>query len=55
MLITPGSTTTRWFGMSTSRILRILDMTMSIPASTGKAPPESPVPEPLATNGMPSS
>src|SRR5215210_7648280 len=37
----------RWFGMSTSRILRILESTIKTPDSTGNAPPESPVPDPL--------
>ena len=28
---------------------------MTIPSATGSAPPESPVPAPRATNGMPAS
>ena len=50
----PGSTVIRWFGRSTSstRFMRV--MTMSTPSGCGRAPAESPVPWPRATNGTPS-
>ena len=51
--MTPGSTTARWLSRSISRMSRIRDMTMRTPSACGSAPPESPVPEPRATNGMP--
>ena len=49
----PGSTVMRWFGMSMSstRFMRV--MTISTPSGCGRAPAESPVPCPRATNGTP--
>ena len=54
-LVTPGSTTTRWFGRSTSITRRIRESAISTPSFTGRAPPESPVPAPRATQGTPAS
>ena len=54
-LITPGSTTARWSSRSTSRMRRIREVTISTPSACGSAPPDSPVPEPRATNGTPAS
>ena len=51
MLVTPGSTTTRWLARSTSRMRRIRETAMTTPSSTGIAPPDSPEPEPRATHG----
>src|SRR3954447_18906275 len=51
MLVTPGSTTTRWFRRSTSRILLIRESTTRTPSSCGTAPPERPDPAPRATHG----
>ena len=53
--MTPGSTTTRWFGRSTSITRRIRETAISTPSFTGRAPPESPVPAPRATQGTPAS
>src|SRR5690606_7873953 len=39
--------------MSTSRMRRIRDVTTSTPSVRGRAPPDSPVPEPRATYGTP--
>ena len=36
-------------------MLRIREVTMRTPSACGSAPPDSPVPEPRATNGTPSS
>ena len=52
-LVTPGSTVTRWFGMSTSRTRLSRDSAMTHAAGTGSAPPDRPVPWPRATNGTP--
>jgi hypothetical protein len=54
-LVTPGSTTRRWLGRSTSstRFIRFTEITM--PSSTGSAPPDRPVPEPRATHGTSAS
>src|SRR4051794_22352849 len=51
MFVTPGSTTTRWYSRSTSRIRFIRDSTSSTPSSTGRAPPDRPEPAPRATHG----
>ena len=51
-LMTPGSTTTRALGMSTSRMRFMRARLMTIPFSTGSAPPLNPVPEPRATKGI---
>jgi hypothetical protein len=53
MLVTPGSTTMRWFGRSTSTMRRIRVSEMSTPSATGSAPPDSPEPAPRATHGTP--
>jgi hypothetical protein len=53
MLVTPGSTTTRWFGRSTSTICRIRLSEIRMPSATGVAPPDSPDPAPRATHGTP--
>src|SRR6266478_5684270 len=45
---TPGSTTARALGKSTSRIRFMRTRLMTIPFSTGVAPPLKPVPEPRA-------
>src|ERR1700676_1489454 len=50
--MTPGSTTTRALGRSTSRMRFMRDRLMTMPFSTGSAPPLRPVPEPRATKGM---
>ncbi len=52
-LVTPGSTMARRLTGSIEMIFRILDMTISTPSARGSAPPDNPVPEPLATNGTP--
>src|SRR5438552_9054781 len=41
----------RWLGMSTSRMRFSFDSTISTPVAIGRAPPDSPVPWPRATNG----
>lgn len=41
--------------MSISRMRRIRAVTMSTPSGCGSAPPESPVPDPRATNGTPAA
>jgi hypothetical protein len=53
MLVTPGSTTTRWLGRSTSRIWRMRVSEITIPSATGVAPPDRPDPAPRATQGTP--
>ena len=55
MLVTPGSTTTRWLSRSTSstRFRRV--SAISTPSSAGSAPPDRPEPAPRATNGTPAS
>ncbi|GAA3312662.1 hypothetical protein GCM10020219_023040 [Nonomuraea dietziae] len=53
--VTPGSTTALRLGRSISTIARIFEVTISTPSVRGSAPPERPVPEPLATNGTPYS
>ena len=52
-LLTPGSTTTRWLGRSTSRMRRSRVSAIRIPSATGSAPPDSPDPAPRATQGTP--
>ncbi len=52
-LVTPGSTMARRLSGSTSSTRRIREVTMSTPSLRGSAPPDSPVPEPRATNGTP--
>src|ERR671932_968246 len=44
MFVTPGSTTTRWFGRATSTIRRRRVSAISTPSSTGSAPPDKPDP-----------
>src|SRR4051812_8572257 len=51
MFVTPGSTTTRWFSMSTPRIRFIRESTIRTPSSSGSAPPDNPDPAPRATHG----
>ena len=53
MFVTPGSTHTRWFSRSISRIRFIRESTIRTPSSTGSAPPERPEPAPRATHGTP--
>ena len=55
MFVTPGSTRTRPFGMSTSRMRRSRESAIRMPSSTGSAPPESPEPAPRATHGTSAS
>ena len=55
MFVTPGSTSTRPFGMSTSRMRRSRESAIRMPSSTGSAPPESPEPAPRATQGTSAS
>ena len=55
MFVTPGSTSTRPFSMSTSRTRRSRDSAISTPSSTGSAPPERPDPAPRATHGTSAS
>ncbi len=50
-LVTPGSTMARWLTGSIAMIRRIREVTMSTPSVRGRAPPDSPVPDPRATNG----
>jgi hypothetical protein len=52
-LVTPGSTTARRLTGSISSTARIRDITISTPSWCGRAPPDSPVPLPRATNGTP--
>ena len=52
-LVTPGSTMARWLTGSIAMIRRIREVTISTPSVRGSAPPDSPVPEPRATNGTP--
>ncbi len=47
----PGSTIARWLAGSMAMMRRIRDVTISTPSACGSAPPDRPVPEPLATNG----
>jgi hypothetical protein len=53
--MTPGSTTARSSSGTTATTARIFDVTISTPSACGRAPPESPVPEPRATNGTPAA
>ena len=55
MFVTPGSTQTRWFGRSISRIRFIREVTIRTPSVSGSAPPDSPEPEPRATHGTSAS
>ena len=55
MLVTPGSTHTRWLARSTSSTRFIRETTISTPSATGSAPPDSPEPAPRATHGTPAS
>ena len=54
-LMTPGSTTIRALSASTGSMRRSRDSTSSTPSAEGRAPPDSPVPEPRATKGTPAS
>ena len=53
--MTPGSTRIQPFARSTSRIRRIRESEMTTEPSTGRAPPERPVPAPRGTIGIPAS
>ena len=53
--MTPGSTRIQPFSRSTSRIRFIRESATTMPSRTGSAPPESPVPAPRATTGIPAS
>ena len=55
MLVTPGSTQTRWFGRSISSTRVIREVTIRTPSAIGSAPPDSPEPEPRATHGTPAA
>ena len=55
MFVTPGSTSTRPFAMSTSRMRLSRESAIRTPSSTGSAPPESPEPAPRATQGTSAS
>src|ERR1035438_3992506 len=50
--MTPGSTTTNRFAMSTSRMWFIRDRLITTPPAAGSAPPLNPVPAPRLTKGI---
>ncbi len=54
-LITPGCTRATRLGRSTSRICFIRDSPITTQPSLGSAPPDSPVPAPRGTIGIPNS
>ena len=55
MFVTPGSHTTRWLSRSTSRMRPQRESTTSTPSSSGRPPPDRPLPEPRATHGTPAA
>ncbi len=55
MFVTPGSTQTRWFARSISRMRLIREMTIRTPSDSGSAPPDRPEPDPRATHATPAS